>query len=238
MWGSRLGFLKLDADVRNGAAEALPGCMFLRGPSVAMLVMLIPSDEGEESGTAGKQEEEERYVVLTVQPRIPAGSLAFVELPAGMVSSGDEQSGKGGNFVGAAAREIEEELGMTISESELTCLSDLAISSAPDPATSSSSGSSNPGQPQPGAEREGLPLAMYPSAGGCDEYMKIYAHERRMPRAEILQLAGRLTGLREEGERITLRIVPMRDLWREGARDAKCLSAVALWEGLRREGKV
>jgi len=44
--------------------------------------------------------------LLTLQPRIAAGSLAFPELPAGMVDDG--------TFSGAAAKEIEEELGTAI----------------------------------------------------------------------------------------------------------------------------
>lgn len=36
--GSRLGFVKLKADVSNGAGEHLPGSVFLRGGSVGMLV--------------------------------------------------------------------------------------------------------------------------------------------------------------------------------------------------------
>lgn len=185
--------------------------MFLRGPSVAMLVMLVPDDIPE----GGKGEEGERYVLLTVQPRVAAGSLEFVELPAGMVD-------EGGSFAGQAAREIEEELGMVIAEGELVSLSELA------------------GAGGDGAEgkRGQLPNAVYPSAGGCDEYIPIYMHERRVPRAQLGEWSGKLTGLREHGERITLKLVRMRDLWKEGARDAKCLAAVALWEGLRREGRV
>jgi hypothetical protein len=79
---------------------------------------------------------------------------------------------------------------------------------------------------------------MYPSPGACDEYMQIYLHERRVPREQLGEWAGKLTGLREHGEKITLKLVRMQDLWKEGARDAKCLAAVALWEGLRREGKI
>lgn len=45
-------------------------------------------------------------MILTVQPRIPAGCLAFPELPAGMVDDS-------GTFSGAAAKEIKEELGMS-----------------------------------------------------------------------------------------------------------------------------
>lgn len=203
--GGRLGFVKLTADVSNGAGETLPAAALFRGPSVAMLVMLVPDDAPPGS--------EERYVVLTVQPRIPAASLGFVELPAGMVDDA-------GSFKGAAAKEIEEELGITIGEDELTCLSELA---API---------------ETGAGEEGLATAMFPSAGGCDEHITIFSHERRIPREQLQEWSGRLTGLRDEGEKITLKVVPMKDLWREGARDAKCLGALALWEGLRREGKV
>jgi ADP-sugar diphosphatase len=47
-----------------------------------------------------------------------------------------------------------------------------------------------------------------------------------------------LTGLRNEGEKITLKVVKLGDLWKEGARDAKTLSAWALYHGLKKEGKI
>lgn len=204
---SRVGFVKLIAEVSNSAGEKLPAAAFLRGPSVAMLVMLIPDDVPADS--------DERYVVLTVQPRIPVGSLAFVELPAGMVDDA-------GDFKGVAAKEIEEELGITIHENELTCLSEVAASQGA----------------QGEEEEEGLPTAMFPSAGGCDEHITIYSHERRIPRSQLKDWTGRLTGLRSDGERITLKLVPMHDLWKQGARDAKCLAALALWEGLQRQKRL
>ncbi|KAI0412852.1 hypothetical protein F5X98DRAFT_367010 [Xylaria grammica] len=223
----RVGFLKLRADVTNSAGEALPGAVFLRGPSVGMLMMLIPDDAAARPQGAGLHDEE-RYVVLTVQPRIPAGSLAFPELPAGMVDDDDDDAAAGesgeGKFAGTAAREIHEELGIEIPASELVCLSDLAADDS--------------GAAARGDEEEGLPSAMYPSAGGCDEYIPIYMHERRVPRDTLKEWTGKLTGLRDHGEKITLKLVPMRDLWREGRRDAKALAALALWEGLKREGKL
>ncbi|KAK4119328.1 hypothetical protein N657DRAFT_650293 [Parathielavia appendiculata] len=189
-----------------------------------MLVTLIPDDipsrpQGSSKADGQTDEDEERYVLLTVQPRIAAGSLAFVELPAGMVD-------EGGTFAGQAAREIEEELGIVIPERDLVCLSDLV-----EPVDG---GEGVEGRQQAGE----LPRAVYPSAGGCDEYIPIYMHERRVPRAQLGKWTGKLTGLREHGEKITLKLVRMRDLWKEGARDAKCLAAVALWERLRREGKI
>ncbi|TEA19206.1 Nudix hydrolase 14 [Colletotrichum sidae] len=207
MFGPRVGFVKVKAEVSNSAGESLPAVVFLRGPSVAMLVILVPDDVPADGG--------ERYVVLTVQPRVAAGSLSFVELPAGMVDDG-------GSFAGAAAKELEEECGLRIHESELRCLSELA----------------GAGRASEQADGERLPDAMFPSAGGCDEFITIYSHERRVPREQLEEWSGKLTGLRDHGEKITLKLVPMHDLWREGARDAKCLAAVALWEGLKREGKV
>src|SRR5690606_7003084 len=112
-FGSKIGFLKLSASITNSAGERLPGAVFLRGPSVAMLVILVPDDvDPVPDSSLG-----ERYVVLTVQPRVPAGSLAMVELPAGMVDDG--------TFVGAAAKEIHEELGLEIDQKDLVCLSDM-----------------------------------------------------------------------------------------------------------------
>lgn len=215
--GSRVGFLKITASVANDDGESLPAAALLRGPSVAMLVMLIPEDD-DGHGLSATQQEEERYAVLTVQPRVPAGSLAFVELPAGMVDDA-------GSFKGVAAKEIEEELGITIHESELVCLSDLAADTSTENEGTRSEG-------------EDLAQAMFPSAGGCDEHITIYSYERRIPRSQLDEWNGRLTGLRSHGEKITLKVVPMKDLWRAGARDAKALAALALWEGLRREGKV
>ena len=51
--------------------------------------------------------EDEKRAILTIQPRIPAGSLTFAEIPAGMLDDA-------GSFAGAAAKEIQEETGLTM----------------------------------------------------------------------------------------------------------------------------
>ncbi|KAL6872148.1 hypothetical protein J3F83DRAFT_733958 [Trichoderma novae-zelandiae] len=178
-----------------------------------MLVMLVPDDVPPTS--------DERYVVLTVQPRVPAGSLSFVELPAGMVDGS-------GNFKGVAAKEIEEELGITIRQDELTCLSELAEQASVQQRRETAAA----------GQGESLAAATYPSAGGCDEHITIYSYEQRIPRSQLSEWEGRLTGERSHGEKITLKVVPMQNLWKEGARDAKCLAALALWQGLRQEKKL
>lgn len=168
-----------------------------------MMVLLQPDDA---------QGDGEKHVLLTVQPRVAAGGLRCVELPAGMVDNG--------TFRGAAANEIKEELGLEIPETELTNLTELAT---------------GVGMVEGG---EDWPSAVFPSAGGCDESVHIFLHEKRVPRSQLKEWTGKLTGLREQGEKITLKLVKLEDMWCEASRDAKALSAWALWEGLKRSGKL
>ncbi|KAK7713625.1 hypothetical protein SLS57_007429 [Botryosphaeria dothidea] len=203
---TKLGFVKLKAEVTNDKGEYLPGSIFLRGGSVGMLLILQPDDVPENT-------EQDKYVVLTVQPRIPAGSLSFVELPAGMLDDS-------GTFAGGAAKEIEEETGMKVPEDQLIDLTALAL-----PSTEDNTG-------------ETLQKAMYPSAGGCDEFIPLFLHQRRVKRETLKEWQGKLTGIRGHGEKITLKLVRLEDLWKEGGRDAKALGAWAIYEGLRKEGKL
>jgi ADP-sugar diphosphatase len=196
---SKIGFVKFKAKITNDEGKELPGICFLRHGSVAMLMILRPKDS-----------RDERWVVMTEQPRIPAGCMAFKEIPAGMI---EDQT-----FVGAAAKEIEEETGFRIPQSELIDLTKLALRHA--------------------HIKEQLKDAMYPSPGGCDEFIPIFLWEKELDRQEIEDLKGKLTGKRRKGEMITLQVCDYEDLWRDGARDAKTLAAWALYEGLNRAGKI
>ena len=95
-----------------------------------------------------------------------------------------------GHFRGVAASEIAEECDLVISEDELVDLTELAY----------------------GTKWKG----MLPSAGGCDEFLRLYVFRRPVERAVLTELEGRLTGLRSEGERIKLHIVPLEDAWKKG----------------------
>lgn len=123
-----------------------------------------------------------------------------------------------GTFAGGAAKEIEEETGLSVQQSELIDMTSLAVHEA--------------------ADGESLQQAVYPSAGGSDEFIPLFLCQKRMPRREIEELQGKLTGLRDHGEKITLKVVSLEDLWREGVRDGKTLAAWALYQGLLREGKI
>ncbi|KAJ5948846.1 hypothetical protein N7454_002153 [Penicillium verhagenii] len=205
--GSRLGFVKLKAEVSNAQGESLPGSVFLRGGSVGMLLILQPDD-------IPVSQENGKWAILTIQPRIPAGSLSFTEIPAGML---DDH----GTFAGGAAKEIQEETGLLVQESELIDMTALALQSMPEPEYG-----------------EVLQKGFYPSAGGSDEFIPLFLCQKRMPREEIEELQGKLTGERDEGEKITLKVVPLENLWKEGLRDGKTLAAWALYQGLLKEGKI
>ena len=143
----------------------------------------------------------------------------MLELPAGMLDDS-------GTFAGGAAKEISEETGLDVPAEDLINLTELAISS-------SSSSSSDDVD-----DEEKLQRAVYPSAGGCDEFVAIFLWQKRVPRTQLKEWQGKLTGLREHGEKITLMLCPLERMWRVGGRDAKILAAWALYDGLRKEGKI
>ncbi|MFA6896283.1 MAG: NUDIX domain-containing protein [Candidatus Paceibacterota bacterium] len=75
---------------------------------------------------------------------------------------------------------------------------------------------------------------IYTSPGACDEFLRIFLCEITMTDGELEQLRGKLTGLRDEGERITLEVFRLRELPFE-APDAKSLAALALYDAYIRE---
>ena len=171
-----------------------------------MFLILQPDDVPANS-------EKDKYVILTLQPRIPAGSLALPELPAGMLDDS-------GTFSGGAAKEIEEETGLKVPAEDLVDMTKLALSE----------GSSD--------EEEHLQQGVYPSPGGCDEFIPLFLYQKRIPRDQLKDWQGKLTGLRDHGEKITLMLAPLNEVWKVGGRDAKVLSGWALYKGLLKEGKI
>lgn len=171
-----------------------------------MLLILQPDDVPSNS-------EDEKHAILTLQPRIPAGSLSFAELPAGMLDDA-------GTFAGGAAKEIEEETGLQVPANELINMTQLASSN------------------DTSEVKEHLQQGVYPSPGGCDEYVPIFLWQKRIPRGQMKEWQGKLTGLRSHGEKITLSLCPLENVWRQGGKDAKVLAGWALYTGLRREGKL
>lgn len=92
--------LEVDADTPEG--DKIPPALFLKGHAVSVLVCLIDADT------------KEKFVVLVRQRRISDGSHTY-EHPAGMVDADDAPDE-------VAARELGEEIGLTVSAADLTRL--------------------------------------------------------------------------------------------------------------------
>jgi ADP-sugar diphosphatase len=127
------------------------------------------------------------YSLLVDQPRIPIGQVSCLEVPAGMMD--DEKE----TVAGIAVKEMEEECGIVVRPSDLTDLTELACQEA--------------------LQSGNIPMAAIPpSPGGCDEFVRCMYLEKKVTVAELEEMRGRLQGLREHGEYITLKVVPMEDV--------------------------
>jgi len=122
------------------------------------------------------------------------------------------------SFKGTAANEIAEEAKLIVKEDDLINMSELSL-----PETDT---------------QEALQTAMYPSPGACDEFIPLFLCQKRLSRKHMEWLKGKATGLRDQGEKITLKLVPLDKAWKEGGRDGKALAALALYQGLKGEGKI
>jgi len=171
MFGQNVGFIKFNATVKCKELP-VPGIVFMRGASVAILIIL--SLHGE------------KFILCTKQARFPIGNCEFLEIPAGMM---DEE----GNFLGVAAKELREETHIEIDKDKLIHLG-----------------------------------GMYPSPGGCDERIQLFAIELIVDQARFDQIQGAATGNLEEGESIILEIIPYQ--YASQLDDAKTLCAILRYE--------
>jgi ADP-sugar diphosphatase len=154
--------------------------------------------------------DDEKHVIFTVRPRIGASSLAFTEIPAQVLD--------GIPLKGSAAIRIAEVAKLTIEGSDLINMSEIGLEGV---------------EPSDLVEE-----AMYPSPGTCDEYISLLLCQKRVTRKHMEWLKGKATGRKYDGGIISLKLVPLNKAWKEGGRDGKTLAALALYQGLKGEGKI
>jgi ADP-sugar diphosphatase len=163
----------------------LPGICFLRGHAVSIFVALFCDEIADDGSTIV----EKRYSLLVEQPRVPIGAVSVLELPAGMIDDEHE------SVAGIAVKEMEEECGIVVRPSDLIDLTELALGQV--------------------VQNGHLPIAaIAPSGGGCDEFVRFMYLEKKVTIEELNAMRGRLSGLRDHGEFITLSVVPMEDVWK------------------------
>jgi len=77
-------------------------------------------------------------------------------------------------------------------------------------------------------------MAIMPSPGGCDESVDLYYVDKEVGKSEFDGMQGRVTGNREDGEFIKLKIVPFDEAWKLSG-DAKLLCAIFLYQKIVEE---
>lgn len=107
-----------------------------------------------------------------------------------------------GNFAGVAAKELDEEAGIKIGQGDLVDLSAV------------------------GGHTNGF----FVSPGGTDETLRLFLYEKEVTAEELAKLNGKLTGVQGEGEQITLKIMPLDDIWKIA--DGKTCVAYLLYQKL------
>ncbi|KAJ9065978.1 hypothetical protein DSO57_1014222 [Entomophthora muscae] len=142
------------------------------------------------------------YLILTCQPRLAVPSFNLLELPAGMLDGS-------GEFQGKAAQELYEETGLKINKDELINLMQGKRDSL----------SRDQCSPENG---------VLTSPGFTDERLHLFHCRKKLPSHKIQELQGKLTGERESGELISLKLIPLEDIY-TATSDIKVLASMALY---------
>jgi len=116
-----------------------------------------------------------------------------------------------GSFKGVAANEMHEETGIDITDNKLIDLTQLAY--------------------------DGKYPGIFPSPGGCDEFIRLFVYREEVTDEKLVEFNGKCTGNLDENEVITLKVIPLENLWKETS-DVKALSCLHLYHQLKREGKI
>ena len=193
MFGSKFGFGKFQVVTE----PSIPGIVFHRSPSVCCLFTI--------------RCEEQRYALLTVQPRVPAGYRYFPELVAGMTDAETHQPRL------VAAKEIREETGLEVNPSKLVDLGEASgFSSGHLADYVCHSGDASARDWLRDGDCVFSHNGWFNSAGGSSEATKFYLYETEMDRKGLQQLIRKTErqthGVREEGESIRLIVVALEDL--------------------------
>ena len=143
------------------------------------------------------------HMVLVKQFRVPIGQQ-ILETPAGMMD--DEH-----NIVSAMITEIKEETEIIINNKNLIESTDIKEKECPIDTLIHFGG-------------------FYPSPGGCDEYIDIFAYMIEMTQSKIVELNGKLINNPDSKELITIQIESLN--WQEidKTNDSKLLIAASKFE--------
>lgn len=134
-------------------------------------------------------EDDTIWTVLVDQPRLNVGAVSALELPVGLV---DED---GDSLIGTEAKEVESICHLSLKQSELINLTQRAYENS---CVFNSTG-------------------LCPSLSNCSEFIKIMYSRKEITKSELKVMRKRLSQTREEGAAMSLRVVPLEDMWKVSA---------------------
>jgi ADP-sugar diphosphatase len=146
-------------------------------------------------------EDETSWSILVDKPRIPIGSVTALELPVGRVDEEEER------LFGFEINEIEEAFGLQLYMSDLTNLTEEAYA-------------------HNSINNE---LGMCPSPGHSGEHVKIVHLKKEISKDHLLLMRSKFSEQREQGALVSLRVVPLNEMWKVSA-DMKIMCALFLLE--------
>ncbi|RMZ66884.1 Nudix hydrolase 14 chloroplastic [Pyrenophora seminiperda CCB06] len=159
-----------------------------------------------------KDSNNERYVILIEQPQICAHGASFLELPAANLEE------RTGDIIGEDMEEIEDATGLRIRREDTINMTEMALEHS--------------------LRNEHLPPAIQPSPTTPDEYVSVLLWDKDLEWSDFENLVQRFGSNRAENEPTTVRVHHFEALWGEGSKNARMLSAWALYEGLNRSGRI
>jgi ADP-sugar diphosphatase len=142
----------------------------------------------------------EHFMVGVEEIKVPVGK-SIIQTPAGMMDSSN-------NFKGKIIDEIKEETGITISN-DLVQFTDIHRL-----------------QPNKLIQFDGF----YPSQGGCDEYIHVYAYYVEMNTEQLSSIDNKLLGNVYEHEMIKVKILQLKWSVIDGICDSKMLVAASKFD--------
>jgi len=144
-------------------------------------------------------DDDSSWSFLVDQPSVAIGATSSLSLPEGQVICGD--------IGGMVVALIEDACSLTLNTSTMTNLTEKAFA----------------------CSISNIHNGLCPSSGSSSESVQIMSIEKRITKMELQTMRCQLSELRERGETITLRVVPIEDMWKI-SNDMKVICALFLME--------
>lgn len=150
-------------------------------------------------------EDDTKWSILVERPSLPIGAVSSLSLPEGIADM------ECGDVSSTVVTLIEDACNVKLNTSTMTNLTEKAFEIT--------------GESRSISYNHGI----CPSSGSCSEFVQIMSINKDITKMELQTMRCQLSELREQGNMITLRVVPIADIWKIST-DMKVMCALFLME--------